>query len=103
MKVETGGLVYDDNDKRCTINVKHTTMNKRGAYLILLSCYDGSTGSTNWYHGITQSHFYNLDEDGKQAIMLEIMQQGGKVWDLLDSLKSTENYLNDLYEQGLYK
>lgn len=98
MRVETGGLIYDDDDKRCTIYVKNTVFGGEIAYLVLLSCYDGSTGSTNWYHGVTKRHFYDLDEHSKRAVMLDIMANGGKCWDLLDGLKSTADYIEGLYD-----
>lgn len=97
MKVAIGGLIYDDDDKRCTIYVKNTVFGGAIAYLILLSCYDSSTGGVNWYHGISKQHFYDLDEHSKRAVMLDIMQNGGKCWDLLDTLKSTGDYIEDLF------
>ena len=38
MRVETGGLIYDDSDKRCTIYVQNTVMGGQIAYIVLLSC-----------------------------------------------------------------
>lgn len=98
MRVETGGLIYDDDDKRCTIYVQNTVMGGAIAYIVLLSCFDGSTGGTKWYHGVTKQHFYDLDEHTKRAVMLDIMANGGKAWNLLDRLKSTAEYIEGLYE-----
>ena len=98
MKIETGGLIYDDDDKRCTIYLQSTVFSGALAYIVMLSCYEESTGHINWSHGITKQHFYELDEHSKRAVMQDIMQNGGQCWDLLDKLTSTAEYIESLYE-----
>ena len=47
MKVETGGLVFDDSDKRCTIIVRCAQKDGVASYLACISCYDISSGGSS--------------------------------------------------------
>ena len=53
MKVETGGLVFDDSDKRCTIIVRCAQKDGVASYLACISCVDASSGGIKWYYGFT--------------------------------------------------
>lgn len=98
MRVETGGLVFDDDDKRCTIMVKAAERNDQLSFLACVSCYDVSTGHAKWYYGFTDRHLLDYDEDSKRKHITHIMQKGDKVYGLLDDLKSMSNYIEGLYE-----
>lgn len=98
MKVETGGLVFDDKDKRCTVIVRCAQKDGSAAYLAGISCYDVSSGGIKWYYGFTDRHLLDYDEDSKRKHITHIMQKGDKVYGLLDDLKSMSNYIEGLYE-----
>ena len=98
MKVETGGLVFDDKDKRCTVVVRCAQKDGSAAYLAGISCYDVSSGFIKWYYGFTDRHLLDYDEDSKRKHITHIMQKGDKVYGLLDDLKSMSNYIESLYE-----
>ena len=98
MKVETGGLVFDDKDKRCTVVVRCAQKDGSAAYLAGISCYDVSSGFIKWYYGFTDRHLLDYDEDSKRKHITHIMQKGDKVYGLLDDLKSMSNYIEGLYE-----
>ena len=98
MKVETGGLVFDDSDKRCTIIVRCAQKDGSAAYLAGISCYDVSSGGIKWYYGFTDRHLLDYDEDSKRKHITHIMQKGDKVYGLLDDLKSMAEYIEGLYE-----
>ncbi len=98
MKVETGGLVFDDKDKRCTVVVRCAQKDGSAAYLAGISCYDVSSGGIKWYYGFTDRHLLDYDEDSKRKHITHIMQKGDKVYGLLDDLKSMSNYIEGLYE-----
>ena len=98
MKVETGGLVFDDKDKRCTVVVRCAQKDASAAYLAGISCYDVSSGGIKWYYGFTDRHLLDYDEDSKRKHITHIMQKGDKVYGLLDDLKSMSNYIQGLYE-----
>ena len=98
MKVETGGLVFEDKDKRCTVVVRCAQKDGSAAYLAGISCYDVSSGGIKWYYGFTDRHLLDYDEDSKRKHITHIMQKGDKVYGLLDDLKSMSNYIEGLYE-----
>ena len=98
MKVETGGLVSDDSDKRCTIIVRCAQKDGVASYLACISCVDASSGFIKWYYGFTDRHLLDYDEDSKRKHITHIMQKGDKVYGLLDDLKSMSNYIEGLYE-----
>ena len=98
MKVETGGLVFDDKDKRCTVVVRCAQKDGSAAYLAGISCYDVSSGGIKWYYGFTDRHLLDYDENSKRKHITHIMQKGDKVYGLLDDLKSMSNYIEGLYE-----
>ena len=98
MKVETGGLVFDDKDKRCTVVVRCAQKDGSAAYLAGISCYDVSSGGIKWYYGFTDRHLLDYGEDSKRKHITHIMQKGDKVYGLLDDLKSMSNYIEGLYE-----
>lgn len=98
MRVETGGLVFDDDDKRCTVVVRCAQKDGSAAYLAGISCYDVSSGGIKWYYGFTDRHLLDYDEDSKRKHITHIMQKGDKVYGLLDDLKSMSNYIEGLYE-----
>ena len=98
MKVETGGLVFDDSDKRCTIIVRCAQKDGVASYLACISCVDASSGGIKWYYGFTDRHLLDYDEDSKRKHITPIMQKGDKVYGLLDDLKSMSNYIEGLYE-----
>ena len=98
MKVETGGLVFDDKDKRCTVVVRCAQKDGSAAYLAGISCYDVSSGGIKWYYGFTDRHLLDYDEDSKRKHITHIMQKGDIVYGLLDDLKSMSNYIEGLYE-----
>ena len=98
MKVETGGLVFDDKDKRCTVVVRCAQKDGSAAYLAGISCYDVSSGGIKWYYGFTDRHLLDYDENSKRKHITHIMQKGDKVYGLLDDLRSMSNYIESLYE-----
>lgn len=98
MKVETGGLVFDDSDKRCTVIVRCAQKDGVASYLAGISCYDISSGGVKWYYGFTDRHLLDYDNDNKRKHITHIMQKGDKVYGLLDDLKSMAEYIEGLYE-----
>lgn len=98
MKVETGGLVFDDSDKRCTIIVRCAQKDGVASYLACISCVDASSGGIKWYYGFTDRHLLDYDEDSKRKHITHILQKGDKVYRLLDELKSMAEYIEGLYE-----
>ena len=98
MKVETGGLILDDSDKRCTIIVRCAQKDGVASYLACISCVDASSGGIKWYYGFTDRHLLDYDEDSKRKHITHILQKGDKVYGLLDDLKSMAEYIEGLYE-----
>ena len=96
MKVETGGLIFDDSDKRCTIIVRCAQKDGVASYLACISCVDASSGGIKWYYGFTDSHLLDYDDDTKRQHITYIMRSGGKVYSLLEDLETMAEYLKGL-------
>lgn len=96
MRVETGGLVFDDSDKRCTIVVKAAERNDQLSFLACVSVYDVATGHAKWYYGFTDRHLLDYDDHTKRQHITYIMRSGGKVYSLLEDLETMAEYLKGL-------
>ena len=101
MRVTVNNQCFDDDDKRCSlrVNLSVNAITNNHCYLVSLSCFDTHTGATNWYNGITPLHPMDYELPMREKIFSNIMETGGDVFKLINSLNQTKDYLLGEYQE----
>lgn len=99
MRVEAGGLIYDDDDERCTITIVSSAKNNELVYILCVTCFDAITQRIKFYHSVTDKHLYDYDDEEKRRHIKDTIRLGGDAYQLFAELKSTTDYTETLYEK----
>lgn len=86
MKIETNNLIFDDSDPRCFYILDRTiTPTNNNAILVIVSCFDKTTGHENVYYGIIDTPTVTEND------VKNIMEIGGDVYKLKQKLNQFYN------------